>query len=182
MRAAQLARVALIALALTVTGCATESGTGTTEQPAAGSNAEATDDGTSDEAADEPTQSENPKFGDTYTWEDGLQVTISKPKPFEPSEFAAAEKAAAYVAFNVTIVNGTDANYDPTLFSTTMQSGNEEAAEVFDTENGFEGSPLTAVLPGRESKFKIGYGVSKPDDLVMDVSPGFEYESVIFTN
>ncbi|WP_029433112.1 hypothetical protein [Blastococcus sp. URHD0036] len=86
-----------------------------------------------------------------------------------------------FLAFDVTVVNGTDANYEPAMFSTTMQSGNAEEQEVFDSEGGLEGSPSTPILPGRETAFTVGYGASNPADLVMQVRPGFEYESVIYT-
>ena len=120
-------------------------------------------------------------FGQTYTWEDGLSVTISAPVAFTPSEFAALEDAAAYVLFDVVIVNGTSENYDPVIFTTTVQSGTAEGSRVFDGASGLGGSPSTALLAGREVTFKIGYGVADPADIVMEVRPGFDYDSAIFT-
>ena len=126
----------------------------------------------------------NPVFGQTYTFEDGLAVTVSAPRPYTPSEYAYVdENASAFLAFDVTIVNGTSANYEPSIFSTTLQSGNAEAQEVFDSANNLTGSPSTPILPGRESAFTIAYGVTNPTDLVMQVSPGFgfDYEPALFT-
>lgn len=175
--------VVLVAIGLLLGACATEEGTGTSAESVAGTNRPSAEAATTAEAPETPeAPPKNPKFGQTYTWENGLAVTVSTPKPFKPSEYAAAEKATAYLEWTVTIVNGTKDNYDPSLFSTTLQSANTEASEVFDMENGFEGSPSTTLLPGRESKFKIGYGVQDPKDLVLEVTPGFEYESAIFTN
>jgi hypothetical protein len=132
-----------------------------------------------EETPEEP-ESANPTFGQSYEWSDGLSVTVGKPTEFRPSDSAAAEEADAYVSFSIKIVNGTDESYDPVLSTVTVQSGNTEAAEVVDTANGFEGPPSTPILPGREGMWKVGFGVSDPDDLVMQVTPGFEYESVIF--
>lgn len=93
-----------------------------------------------------------------------------------------ADGAEEYLAFDVTIVNGSEETYDPAFFLASMQSGNTEAEEIFDSENGFEGSPSTSLLPGREAEFRIGFGVSDPDDLVMEVAPGFEYDAAVFTS
>lgn len=139
-----------------------------------------TEDATTTTAA-EPTTTTTPKrvnptFGETFTWDDGLAVTVAAPVAFTPSEYAATEDAAAYLAFQITVVNGSDVNVDLTLFTTTLQSGNTEGSMVFDSEQGFEGSPSTPLLPGREAVFKIGYGVSDPNDLVLEVSPDFDFE------
>lgn len=120
-------------------------------------------------------------FGETATFQDGLSVTVSAPKAFKPSEWAAGGKAKHNVYVTVTIVNKTGKPYDPSLFYATMQSANVEAETVFDTDNGLEGSPDTKVLNGREAKFKIGFNVTDPKDLVLEVAPGFDYNSVLYT-
>ena len=82
----------------------------------------------------------------------------------------------------MTIVNGTSKNFDQVLFSTSMQSGNVEAKQIFDSAGGLGLPPSTPVLPGRESVFKIGYSVQNPNDLVLQVRPSFDYEAVIYTS
>lgn len=120
-------------------------------------------------------------FGQTAEWDGGLKLRISKPKPFEPSEWAAGlVKGADYVTFNVTIINDTGKTFDPSMFTATVQSGNTEASEVFD--EGLEGAPMTKLLDGREAKFKIGFAVADAKDLVLEASPDFMSEPVIFTN
>ncbi len=170
--------VAGLAVVVFVSGCTTDSGTGTTKKPAVRA------------------KTSKAVFGDTVTWENGLQVKVGQPSPFTPSESAAFHVAPSYLAFDVTIVNGTDENWDPRLFSTTVRSGKQEASEVFDSTQGLEGPPSTNISVGEKTVFKIGYGVSDPHDLVMHVSPGFltvhrtgdvlvgqdEIETVIFTN
>jgi hypothetical protein len=85
------------------------------------------------------------------------------------------------VVFDVVIVNGSQVNYEPTFFTATLQSANVEEEQVFDSENGIGGSPSTPVLPGRETAFRIAFGATNPNDLVMQVSPSFEHEPVIYT-
>jgi len=96
--------------------------------------------------------------------------------------YAAADEAPAYLSFGLVIVNGGAEPFDPSVSTASLQSGDTEASEVFDTENGFDGSPSTKVLPGRQTKYKIGFGVQNPKDLVLEFSPSFEHESQIFTN
>jgi hypothetical protein len=38
------------------------------------------------------------------------------------------------------------------------------------------------VLPGRLISFPVGFGVRDPKDLLLEVAPGFDYESALFTN
>lgn len=154
-----------------------DSGTVTDTAPT-GSNA--TGPGT---AAASTTPSGNPRFGQTWTDQDGLSVTIGKPTSFKPGKYSLADdKTATYLKFEVRLVNGTAENFDPALFHATVQSGNKEAESVFDTGNGLEGAPSTTLLPGREAVWAIGFAVSDPDDLVMEVSPQLIGDNVIFTN
>lgn len=129
-----------------------------------------------------PAEPINPTFGETFEWSDGLSVTVSAPSEFVPSSSALAGPAASYLAFTVTLVNGTDQNYEPGGFFATMQSGNAEAEQVFDIEQEFSGGPQTVLLPGREVEFKIGFGVNDPTDLVLQVMPDFTRDSAIFTS
>ena len=57
-------------------------------------------------------------------------------------------------------------------------AGNSKAEPIYDTD--LEGTPTTKLLKGRESQFLIGYGVADTKDVVLQVQPGFEYESMLF--
>ena len=129
-----------------------------------------------------PTEEGPRKLGSRFTYEDGLVVIVSKPVRFQPSEYASAEKAPAYLSFKITVINGTSKRFDPVVFQVSVQSNDAEADEVFDSSNGFEGPPSTAILPNRQSSFKVGFGVQNPKDLVVQVTPGFEYDDAIFTS
>jgi hypothetical protein len=132
-------------------------------------------------ASTEPTDSGTPAqetlaFGQSYTWDDGVSVTVGKPKEFKPSETAAAEKANAYVRFTVTVVDKSDKPLDLGLTYITVQSSNKEAQEVFDSEHGLESTPDTKLLKGRESEFDVGFGVVDPKDLVMELALQDDFE------
>ena len=179
-----------LAAVVTVSGCGGTSGMVATGKQMTGSNRPAeTATATTTQQSPPPTSEApppvvNPKFGETFTYEDGLVVTVGAPQPFTPSEYAFVGEPAppAFVAFDVTIVNGTQQNFDPVSFYVTMQSANVEEEQIFDSENGIEGSPSTPILPGREAVFKIAFGATNPNDLVMQVSPSFDHEPIIYTS
>ncbi len=176
----KLGLTAVAAIAV-VTACSNTGGESTPDAGGTGVN--------HPDATSEVTTSAEPataKFGgEAFTFRNGLGgVAVSVPPAFTPSVSAAGlEPGDQAVVFTITIVNGSTENYDPpALFSTSLQSGNREASEIFDTPNNVGGgSPSTAVLPGRESEFQVAYSVTNPTDLVMQVSPGFEYRDAIFT-
>jgi len=182
----RLLGTALLLAILAATGCSSDDG-GRDEDPPSGTNADSGDDlaedePTEEESSDSEAPEENPTFGEAYTWENGLTVKVGIPKPYKPSDSASAGKGE-HIAFDITVVNKTGANYDVSCDSLSMQSGNAEAEQIFDSENGLEGSPSTALLDGRESKFRVGFTVSDPTDLVLQYSScDFDAEPAFFVS
>jgi hypothetical protein len=179
--------ITALATSTVLVACGGTSG-GVDDNPPSGSNADdsSASDEKSDDETEEPSEPEQPKFGDTYSWDNGLSVTISKPKQFQPSEYAAMGKGTP-LRFTVTVVNKTGAPYKPLMDYITLQSGNAEAEQIFDSENGLNGSPSTTLLEGREAKYDIGFTVKNPKDLVMEFSAQgnddmFSMDSALFTN
>lgn len=179
--------VALVALTLALTACETTEGSkgeaaaGTNRPPDAAAPAEPT---AAEPEVEEPAADAGPlKFGETFTYENGVSISVGAPTPFKPSEYAAVEgEAAAYLAFPITIVNGSTTNLDVAMWHGTLQSANTEAEKVYDSES-LGDEPSTTLLPGREATFKVGYGVQNPNDLVFEVTPGIvEYEDAFFTS
>ena len=172
--------VALTLSGMFLSGCGGESKV--TDEPKTGSNAstEDADEPVTEETSEAP--QENPKFGETVTYESGLQVTVSKPKPTRITEYAAmTKKWKAYQAFDVVVLNDSGKNFDVSAMYFTMQSNDEEAEQIFD--EGFDGPPSTTLLDGRQSKFRIGFGVNNPNDMVLELELGdFESEPTIYTN
>lgn len=122
-------------------------------------------------------------FGEAVVYEDGLEVSVSAPVPFTPSEWAAGgEDYPSHVLVDVTITNGTDAPFEPTLVYLTASSAGTEGDQVFDSDNGLEGGPMTSVLPGQSVTFTAGFGVTDPADVLVQVAPGmFEYDDALFS-
>jgi hypothetical protein len=157
---------------------------------------ESTDEETTSEETtseeDEETTSEEPAppddapafgvFGDTIGYDDGISVTVDPPSEFSPSETAAFDEAPTYVRFSITVVNDGDQALDLTLFSNTAQSGQSESSQVFDSAQGLEGSPYTSLLPGRSVSWDVGFGVEDPNDIVMQLSPTWDHEEVVFAS
>jgi hypothetical protein len=180
---------ALAGVALIFTGCgvpASETGdAGEGSNVPAAAESSAADGQATEPAGDRSSADQDAvaRFGSAYTYTDGLSVTVSAPKAFTPSEYAADEgKYDNYVKFEVRIVNKTGKTMDPSMFTATVQSDNEEGDEVYDSEGGLEGAPSTKLLNGRESKFTVGYGIANPEDIVMEVNPDFDHEPVMFQN
>jgi hypothetical protein len=129
-----------------------------------------------------PEQPEYGEFGGAgFTYDDGITLTITAPEAFEPSEYAfTGTDWPAYIRFDITLTNGTDAPFDPAGAYGTISSGGQEGEAVFDTDNGLNGTPTTPVLPGKSITWSEGYGVADPADLTFQVAPGFEHEAALF--
>ncbi|MBM9466982.1 hypothetical protein [Nakamurella leprariae] len=121
-------------------------------------------------------------FGTPFEWENGLSVAVSAPAPFTPTESAVGDEGPGEaVRVDVTVTNGSQEEFDPYLLFVTALSGKLEATEIFDGAGGLESTPYTAVAPGATVTFPIGFKVADPADLVVQVSPGSDYEPALFT-
>lgn len=176
-----LSAASLAVALLLCTGCSTIGG-GANTNPPAGDNRPSTDTSETAPSDSAPTSTEL-GFGQSYSWDDGVSITVSKPATFKPGRYSVAKKAKAYRKFTITVVNKSQAAVNLNLTYITVQSDNTEAQQVFDAANGLEGAPATKLLKGRESKWHIGFGVSNPKDMVMEVSlqDDFERPSLIYS-
>lgn len=183
----------LAGLALALSGCASpvstsDADSAATSAPSAVSEppAETPAESPAEEASgeEEVTDGEPLAFGKTVTFEDGLEMTITAPKKFTPSEYAySGDAEGTPVIFQVTLKNGTSKTFDPALFYATVGSGEAEAEQIFDSGKGLEGSPTTKLLKDKTVKFKIGFMVLNAKDITMEANPSsFEYTNVIYTN
>lgn len=194
MNRIRLASTGLLAAITTVaalSGCTTQSATPVESAPAGDNRPVATetvDPAAANAPADEPAVEEVvddgvAAFGEAYTWSDGLSVTISAPESYSPSDYAAGVvDGQSAVTLQITLVNGTGAAFDPVMTSVTAQSGNTEASQIFDSGQGMEGSPMTKILPGRETTYAVAFSVADPADLVVEFAPDWEHASVLFAS
>lgn len=130
-------------------------------------------------SADSDTSAENNAFGDTFTYDDGIAVTVSAPEAYTPGEYSSGADQAASVVFTVTIENGTDANFEPMPYETAT-SGGVEASKVYDSD--IESSPTTVVPAGQTITYRIVFSVADADQIVFQMSPSFDYDDVVFTS
>ena len=193
MKTKVMGTLAVSSLALVLAACGAQtSGAESAATNAAGTNAPSTTAAPAAAAAEteeasetqsaSPAEEQMPQFGESYTWEDGITVKIGQPKAYKPSQSASVTGDGDAIAFNVTIVNGTGERFDPAMFNATMQSSNVEADQIFDSAKKLGGAPSTTILPKRESSFQVGFTVADKKDLVLEVAPSWDHESVIFTN
>lgn len=110
----------------------------------------------------EPTESapEALKFGQTFAYEDGIKVTVSKPRAYTPDQFAAGhDKGNKAFQVTVTIVNGSQETLD--VAGALVDASDAEGAQasaIFDGSNAttmFQGS----VLPGKQAKGDFAFSV-----------------------
>ena len=120
-------------------------------------------------------------YGDTAVWEDGMEVTISEPEGYEPSEYVELSGDGEPVVMEVTIKNGTDEPFQAHSMHTAASSGGQEAERIYDMENDID-LPSTDVRPGKEITYKIGYEVKDKGDVDLDLNPGFEYDTAYYSS
>lgn len=117
--------------------------------------------------------------GDSSVYDDDLQVTVSEPKPYKPSEFAAGH-TDGNKAYQVTVVieNGGKEKFDASLVTVDARAGKDgvDAEQIFDEKvgTGFTGT----VLPGKKST--VVYAFDAPKDaknLTVEVSPGLDHDA-----
>jgi hypothetical protein len=188
----------LVCLTLVLAGCGgTPAGEATDADPAATSTPSAAspsptpttsepDLSTIESVTPTPTPEEESgpaAFGKTFTYEDGLAVTIGAPKKFSPSDSSfGGEGKGTSMQFQVTLKNATGATFDPSMASASVSSGEAEAEEIFDSAKKVGGAPETKVLNGKTVKFNVGFHVLNPKDITMEFTPSFEHDAAIFTN
>lgn len=133
--------------------------------------------GATEGAADAASTDTNATFGQTVTYKDGLAITVSEPVPFTPGQYAAGAEQAANVLFTITVLNGTEKNYEPLLYS-TVSSGGTEGEAIFDADNALDGAPTTIIPAGKSVTYKAGFSVADPNKIVFDMSLGFRDHAV----
>lgn len=135
------------------------------------------------EVEEEPAFDGTIPFGEVATYDDEVSVSVSVPGEYVPSEYAAGMvEGQPVLAFEFVITNGSNEPFDPTTVFATMSSGGVEASGVFDTENSVGFPPSTSVLPGQTIKWVQAWSVTDPANLTMDISVGFTYDNIIYTN
>ena len=130
------------------------------------------------------------KFGETWTYEDGVQITVTPVGPSLATEYAAGGEATGgeIFIFDVVVLNGSDAIFDPTMFMESMQYGaaGMQAERVFDSGNpavGDSGSFEGKILPQKQQTARMAYAIPAAElgDVTMIVSPSYDHIDAIYT-
>jgi hypothetical protein len=177
-----------------LTGC----GAGQTEVEARSTGTQSPSSTPSDDLADRikdgeeglatppPTDTADPGVGkigqDAFTYTDGLEVRVLKAERFRFSTYSTAG-AKPGVAVTVKITNTTGDRVDLSLAQVVLRYGpdEQEAEQVFDSENGFEGGFQTSVASGKSASAKYGFEVPKGrQSITVEVAPAWDYEPSTF--
>ncbi|MFG3489780.1 DUF4352 domain-containing protein [Streptomyces sp. NPDC047972] len=125
-------------------------------------------------------------FGRTQGYGDGVEVTVSAPAPFAPSESAAGHTAGNQaVALEITVRNGGDRRLDLGTVSVQVRDAEgRDVAQVVDAEPPHRLLGLSGtLLPGR--KAVAGYGFDVPADgsrtIDVEVRVGFASSALFWS-
>lgn len=122
-------------------------------------------------------------FGETFVYDDGVELTVSAPAPYTPTELAAGATYPDNVYFTVTLKNSSDAPVDVFAFGELVSAG-EYGSSIFDFD-GPQGEislpPTETVEPGGTLTWVEAWSVADPASLTYTISPGFDYDDAVFT-
>jgi len=139
--------------------------------------------------ATEPTETDGggvASFDETFTYEDGLRLSIVKVRTDRLSDTGCcARPGTPLVVFMFKLSNGTGKLFDPTGFSAQVSYGTrgKAAEQVFDSAQGLGDGFRQKLLPGRAAVADYAYAVPSREmhDVVVQVDVDFlEHDSVFF--
>lgn len=167
----------IVAAAAALGSCGSPPPTATPPAPAGASSASPASASSEPTTSSATQQSDLTKpFGSTFTWSDGVAVTVSKPAPYKPSSPDLVKMidptSKSFVVMDVTLKNGSQKPIDAIATNLKATTGSREAKAFFDSANGVE-LPTSKVLPGAELKWKAAFGVDEGAPFVVTVSYGF---------
>ncbi|MDD7924133.1 hypothetical protein [Actinomycetospora chibensis] len=119
-------------------------------------------------------------FGQTFTYADGLAVTVDRPTAYDPSSYAAGNTNPHAFQVTVRVTNNTGQAFDPTLLSVAMSTAGAPASQVFDSEMGLP--PQNQLQPGRSLTYDVAFSTTTDaGEAQVDVVPSFDHEHAVFT-
>ncbi|WP_254708836.1 DUF4190 domain-containing protein, partial [Streptomyces lunaelactis] len=102
-------------------------------------------------------------FGETYTYENGLKVTVAAPQPFTPDEYAYGHaKGNKAVQVTVTVINTSTSRVSVKTGLPDVNDANGASAELVIDGSGRQKVITGYLLPGKEAVGK--YAFSLPPD------------------
>ena len=129
------------------------------------------------------------KFGETLSFDGGLDVTVGQPVPLKPSASADMDgyplpTRGVPIRFAITLANSGSSTVGGDLPLITVTSAGESLQEVglTDPAFGIEGlAKDSRILPGKKAVSQMGYFVVDPKDISIDVAIS-GYDTVTFSS
>ena len=123
-------------------------------------------------------------FGDSTSFPDGIDVTLSELRPFTPAATARVPNPAATpLAFDVTVTNNGTVPFDNTYSETLPVTGSTEEERIYDEEQTVRAVPRVVLQPGGQVTWTVVYGVTTPEDFSVSYTPHFiDVEPAVFSN
>jgi hypothetical protein len=125
------------------------------------------------------------KFGDTWTYKDGIKLSIVSVKRSTLSPTGCCGKKGSPMAiFQFKLNNGTSKIFDATLFTVNVTYGasGKTAEQVFDSGRHVGDGFAQKLLPGRVAVADYAFSIptSGMSDVVVQVDPDFNHDSAFF--
>ncbi|MFP3987940.1 DUF4190 domain-containing protein [Streptomyces sp. E11-3] len=124
-------------------------------------------------------------FGATQHYEDGVEVTVSAPRSFSPSDTAAGHSSGhRAVTVDITVRNNSDERLGLALFRVQAKDADGRTAErIFDSAANILSGLSGTVLPGRQAVATYAFGLPPNADASLDVEvrPEFDRDSAIWS-
>jgi hypothetical protein len=112
------------------------------------------------------------EFAQTVVLPGELKLTIGQPAPYTASDNVdPLPEGAAGVVFDVTVENGTNADWDPWTLAVTALSKGEPGPQLYDLDAGVN-TPSELVAPGQSATFKVAFQVADPEDVALTATWG----------
>lgn len=138
-----------------------------------------------DAPASPPLSATVAEFGDTWTWEDGVSVSVVSAMPYEVGQYATGVQTGQIgVIVTVTVTNGTTTILDLDLCRVDLRAGDTGliASRIDDPDN--VGEQLGGILaPGQVATGEVAFGVDPANVGKVDiaVTPTMDYETALFS-
>ncbi|NKQ54817.1 hypothetical protein HFP15_18185 [Amycolatopsis sp. K13G38] len=112
-------------------------------------------------------------FGGQYRFSDGITVSVTTPKSFQPSA-SAYPRSDRGVAFDIVIRNDGDQSYQLSGLSVTATVGGVTAKQLVDSTQGYSGiiDAGKDVPPQRDVRVTLAFAVpSQPSEMRLSLRP-----------
>lgn len=159
----------------------TEPTTGSTTEPT--TEPPVTTDSTTTTSTSEPPSPAEPPvlaFGQSYSWANGIKVTVAAPKKYTPKDAAESKKyGKEFVTFAITLVNGSKHAYQAQELLFRADSGGESRGRRY-YDGDLPSPPEISLVPGQSATWTWAYGLSTSSTVAVLVAADSDSEEVSY--